>query len=292
MARSSTMPVAHVDRLLAENLRVVGQLAEPKSVAFITCSYDTSFEDVTFQVCERVRQIEMLFAAAPAIQWALWVVDDLPDAQGFTTRVEAAFQARPDLLKAGRLHCVPMRSMPRRIGGLKGAALLDGMRAALDEDAYDAFTYLNLNLKVDARFAGLGVAAVLAGQWEAAIGSRAMTDSGLACGAGTLGRLKSRVYSRIARSALPPLMDFTDTNAPMKVFSRSATRYLTSRAQIHQVTLDCEWLIMMHEGQFSMGRFPVIWIQRAGSRPPWHLILRCLRDVYRIRRAWRRGDYT
>ena len=201
------------------------------------------------------------------------------------------FEKYSELTEAGRLHCIPMSSKAPRDGGLKGRAILDGMHAALNHQNYDAIAPINLNLKVNLQCVTAGLVSVLMGRCHAAIGSRAHEDGGLVLGAGRLGRLKSRVYSRIARTALPPLADFIDTNAPVKIFSAEATAYLLDRARIDQVTLDCEWLIIMHEGQYSMLRFPVAWVQRSGSKPPWHLILLCLRDVYRIRRFWRRGCY-
>ena len=259
-------------------------------VAFVACSYDTGFEPVADQVEEKIRQLEAALGIDDAVEWSLWIVDDLPPAEDFTAAVRDGFARAPATLRAQtRLRCVPMGSRPRQPGGLKGRALLDGMVAALTW-APDLVVYLNLNLKVDARLCAVGMAAVANGRLDVAVGSRAKVDGGVVEGAGTLGRVKSRVYSRIARTALPPLEDYLDTNAPVKVFSAKAAGHVVTYARLDEVTLDCEWLLLCQIAGFRMGRFPIAWIQRAGSRPPWHLIVTSLRDVWRLRRRWTGGD--
>jgi len=283
-------PQEQVDLLLKAAQQASVELTDSVRVAFVACSYDTAFESIGRQVRGRMEQLTAAYGIDGPIQWSLWIVDDLPTSSAFGPAVETAMRAYADLYQAGRLRTVPMHSRPQRIGGLKGRALLDGMSAALDDGpALDAVVYLNLNLKVDARLSALGLLPVLTGLCDAAVGSRAHRDGGVVLGAGNLGRAKSLAYSFLARSALPPLDNFQDTNAPLKVFSSAAARALVQTARIDQVTLDCEWLMIMHAQGFSMNRFPVAWIQRGGSRPPWHLIPLSVRDIFRIRRAWKAG---
>ena len=180
----------------------------------------------------------------------------------------------------------------RRPGVSKEGPALGIERILRERPQVDAVVYLNLNLKVHAALAAPGIAAVLAGRCAVAVGSRAEEDGGLVIGAGGLGRLKSRAYSRLARTLLPPLCGFIDTNAPVKIFNAQAARALVATAQIDEVTLDCEWLMIMHVQGFEMGRFPIAWVQREGSRPPWHLIPLSIRDLFRIRRRWKRGGLT
>jgi len=163
------------------------------------------------------------------------------------------------------------------------------MKAALAWDPA-VVVYLNLNLKVDAQLSSVGVEAVSTNEADVAVGSRAQNDGGLVVGAGALGRVKSRVYSRIARTALPTLAQYVDTNAPVKVFSAAAAAHLVQHARLDDVTLDCEWLLLSQTAGFRMCRFPIAWIQRTGSRPPWHLIALSLRDMWRLRRRWIAGE--
>ena len=287
--RSDTTPAD----LLHAARHDVDALEGPLRVAFDTCSYDTHFEPIEKQVDTRIEQLIDMYGVDGPVHWSLWVVDDLPQSRGFGQAAEAAMRRRTTLYASGRLRCVPLTGGARRVGGLKGRALLDGMAMALASDAtIDVVGYLNLNLKVDLRLSSMGLALIQRGDCAAAIGSRAERDGGLVIGAGRLGRMKSRIYGAMARWALPPLASFIDTNAPMKLFTRRACEALVQTAQIEQVTLDCEWLMIMHAQGFTMRRFPVAWIQRPGSRPPWHLVPLSVRDIYRTRRRWRHGEFS
>ena len=290
--RGGEKPMTPMDGICARSLTAARALRAGArcKVAFVTCSYDTAFEPVADQVEEKIRQLSAAFGVDDAVEWSLWIVDDLPPEADFGAAVRDGFARAPAALRdQARLRCVPMSSRPPRPGGLKGRALLDGMVAALSW-APDLVVYLNLNLKVDARFSAVGVASVVKGRLDVAIGSRAEVDGGVVAGAGTFGRIKSRVYSRVARTALPPLGDYVDTNAPVKVFSAQAARHLVTYARLDEVTLDCEWLLLCQTAGFRMGRFPIAWIQRAGSPTPWHFIASSLRDVWRVRRRWAGGE--
>jgi hypothetical protein len=279
-----------IDRLNRAAQQAAATIVKPARVIFVACSYDTSFEPVDVQVKGRIEQLIETFGVDGPVIWSLWIVDDLPRERGFSAAVENAYGSYPSLVHQGRLFVRKMTGVMPEQAGLKGRALIEGMSMALDEtDSPDAVVYLNLNLKVDAGLTATGVSMVLAGECGAAIGSRARADGGVVVGAGRAGRLKSRAYSRLARSLLPPLDGFEDTNAPVKVFSADAARRLVRMAVIEHVTLDCEWLMIMKAGGVTMRRFPIAWIQRPGSRPPWHLIPMSIRDLVRIRRRWLAG---
>lgn len=258
------------------------------SVAFVTCSYDTGFESVASQVAAKVGELVNVFGVDGPVRWSLWIVDDLPSADGFSARVEEGFRRCPPALnRDGRLRCIPMTTLAAPEGGLKGQAILDGMRAALVEQP-DALVYINLNLKVSATLAATGLRTMVRGPWDVCVGSRACVDGGRTVGAGAKGRLKSKGYNLLVRRALPPLERYKDTNAPMKILSTAAARFLVESARITTVTFDAEWLLLLEHFGFGITLFPVTWTQRPGSKPPWHLILACALDVWRIRRRWRR----
>lgn len=273
---------AAIDALVGAGLKAARH-ARPAPVAIVATSYDTAFEPVADQVRQKLAELEALFDGT-AIEWSLWIVDDLPSSAGFGAAARS--------VESPRLRCVPLTSTRKRPGGLKGRAVLDGMRAALEQTPeLAALAYVNLNLKVDARQLGVGLAAILNQAADVAIGSRAADDGGVVVGAGNLGRVKSRIFAGIARAALPPLKGYGDTNAPMKIFSADAARHLIAAARLDHVTLDVEWLTLAHAGGWRVTRFPIGWVQRAGSRPPWHLIALSLRDVARVRRWWKQDHY-
>ena len=267
--------------------------AAQKRVAFVATSYDTAFESVSDQVDARINELIDTFGVDGPIKWSFWIVDDLPVSETFTESILNGFDRHPDVRDQGRLHCLRLTSARRTIEGLKGRALLDGMSAALaSESDLQAVVYVNLNLKVHVAYAAFGLVPVLDNRCDVAVGSRWSGDGGMALGGGSLGHIKSRVYSRIARTALPPLMGYVDTNAPMKIFSKKAAKVLIARARIDHVTFDCEWLMIAQSAGLRLFRFPLAWIQRPGSSPPWHYIPRALYDVWRIRRRWRSGTLT
>ncbi len=273
--------------LRAEALRHAATLRERADldVAYVACSYDTAFEPVEAQVCAKIEGLRTAFGERG---WSLWIVDDLPQSAALGAAVLSAYSRYPALRSRGRLRLLPMTSAPPRAGGLKARALLEGFDAALNTGSRDAVVYLNLNAKVDPCFAAPGIQAVLEGS-DAAIGTRATSEGGLAEGAGPFGRLKSRAYNALARAILPPLAGYFDTNAPVKAFAPEAAATLVSEARIPGVTMDCEWLLILLERGFTMCRFPIVWTQRPGSRPPWHLVPNSLLDLYRIRRDHHSG---
>lgn len=265
------------------------RLNRPAEVVFVTTSYDTAFEPVADQVMGRIEQLIEAYGVDGPLRWTLQVVDDLPEDSGFVAGVEEAFKRAPAALRdQARLHCSGLFSAPRRAGGFKGQALLDGMAAALDRRTPDALAYINLNLKVHAAYAAPGLRAMLLDEaCDAAIGTRAPEHGGAVVGAGPAGRIKSRVYAEMARRALPVLSGYRDTNAPLKIFRPEAAAHLIEHGRIGHVTMDCEWLMLLHEGPFAVQQFPIAWVQRPGSKPPWHLVGLTVRDLVRTRRRWR-----
>lgn len=266
--------------------------AGSEALAFVCCSYDTSFEPLAAQTRGRIEELAAAYGSADALRWSLWVVDDRPASEGFGARVREGFaQAQ---VGAERLHVVAPDHAAIRSGRAKGLALLAGLRAALaatpDARALVAF---NLNRKVDPVFAAPGIAAVLAGRADVAAGSRAAADGGARIGAGALGRAKSLAWLALAQRALPGLRGARDPNAPMKVLSPAAARMLLARARTQGVALHVEWLALLLAAGLRLETFPVVWRQRAGSRVPWVLAPGSLGELAAIRRrmlAARRGS--
>lgn len=260
-------------------------------IAFVCCSYDTSFEPVDEQVIQKIQQLTEAYGLNGKVSWSLWVVDDLPVESGFGTAVLKAFDAATERFAVeSRLNLVKLKNARSGPDGLKGRALLDGMAAILEKDAgVSAIVYMNLNLKVDAVFSATGLRQVLCDGVDAAIGSRYSGDGGIAVGRGWAGNLKSRIFNVLVRRLLPPIDCYYDTNAPMKVFTPAAADMLVRRAVIPSVSMDCDWLMLLNLNAYKVDRFPVVWEQRSGSRPPWQLIFPCFMDVLKIRRRWKKG---
>jgi len=257
--------------------------AQSDAVAFVCCSYDTCFEPIGEQTRGRVAELASAFGTAARLRWSLWVVDDRPAPEAFGARVREGFAGAP--IAADRLHVVDPEHPAIRSGRAKGLALLAGLRAALaatpDARALVAF---NLNRKVDPVFAAPGIAAVLAARADVAAGSRAAADGGARRGAGPFGRAKSLAWLALVHRALPSLRGVRDPNAPMKVFSPGAARHLLANARAPGVALHVEWLALLLAAGLRLETFPVVWRQRAGSRPPWELAPGALAELARIRR--------
>jgi hypothetical protein len=248
-------------------------------VAFVACSYDTDFEPVESQVAAKCDQIARSFPAGGPVSWVLWVVDDDANHPDF-----GAAARRASVADGVQIRTLSLAHRPA--GGAKGRAILAGFRTALEEDpALDALVYINLNLKVDAQLAATGIRRIVEGA-DAAIGTRSSSRGGRVVGAGRLGRVKSIAFNRLVTGLLPQLRGWRDTNAPMKVFAPSAARLLFENAVIPRVTLDVEWLTLLRAAQARVEPFGVVWTQRPGSSPPWHLVLRAAADVVIIRRRW------
>ncbi|MEZ4466960.1 MAG: hypothetical protein R3F60_23550 [bacterium] len=276
-----------VDALIARAARAAAGLPAGGDVAFVAASYDTAFEPIADQVAAKISQLQQILGRGPTARWRLVLVDDTPQPGPFAT--EAAAGIARHAADAHRAQLISLPGVGRTFEGLKGRALRAGFAEAL-RGAPAAVTYLNLNLKVDARLAALGLGPVLRGEVDAAIGSRAARDGGIVRGAGAPGRAKSRAYSRLARLALPPLAAFGDQNAPLKIFSPRAAALIVERGRIDRAAFDCEWLMLLHGAGLVSVRFPIAWVQRRGSHPPWHLVGPSLTDLARVRSRWRRGE--
>jgi hypothetical protein len=279
------------EKAILEAERLRGRLDETRRVAFIVCSYDTSFESVEDQVVEKVEQLVKTYGLNGKIRWSLWVVDDLPDGAGFSRAVQDGFNALSERLGSdSRLKLLNLKTAKSVAGGLKGRALLDGMEAALKNDpGLSAVVYINLNLKVDAGLSAMGLKQVLCDGFDAAIGTRSPEKGGLVIGRGIVGNLKSRFFNFLVRMLLPPIKTYYDTNAPMKVYNPAAAGLLVRSAVLPTVSMDCEWLMLLHLNGYQVARFPIAWVQRFGSRPPWHMILPCFMDILKIRKRWKLG---
>ncbi len=264
-------------------------LSTPVDLAYVTCSYDTGFTPLQGQILGKISQLRDVWGDDSPVRWSLWIVDDKIREEGWREQVEDIFAMAPcaDLLAQGRLHCVPLRRTLPDGQDRKGQAILEGMEAASrQENPPQAFVYINLNLKVHAGLSVPGVVRVLDGDVDVAVGSRAEVDGGLVLGAGALGRSKSIAFNKLVVALLPELADYEDTNAPMKVFTPEAARFLCGEATMVGVTLDIEWLTMLHRRGFRLRRFPVVWRQRAGSKPPWHLIPASVAAIVKVKNRW------
>ncbi|MEL6759020.1 MAG: hypothetical protein AAFP04_01340 [Myxococcota bacterium] len=248
------------------------------TISFVTCGYDTGFESLRYQVHRKLVQLETFFGGR--VEWTLTVVDDVPHKRDLSQR---ASEAAAQLGLEHRLRLLTYRGRRFADGRQKGEALRQGIAHTVDHLAPDALVYLNLNLKVHAGFAATGLHHVLVQRQPAAIGTRSPEEGGHVRGAGSLGRAKSRAFNLWVSAVLPPLAPFRDTNAPMKVFGRTALSLIRNRSSVEHITMDCEWLLLLHLEGLNPVRFPIVWTQRDGSRPPWHRVPASALDVLRMR---------
>ncbi len=249
----------------------------PVSVAFVACSYDTAFEPVETQVRTKLDEI-----SGALDDFTFVIVNDAHDQPRFARAVLSVDDPRVRLISLGE----------PAIGrwGMKGRALRIGLDAAL-QSTPDYVAYLNLNLKVHAGQVAAGLEAMERHGWDAAFGSRDRADGGKRLGAGAVGALKSALFSGFARAALPPVRPYRDANGPLKIFRPAAARAIADAAISDGAFFDCEWLTLLRESTYAVGVFPIEWTQRAGSKPPWHLVGHSVVGVLRTRRRLKRGLY-
>lgn len=279
-----------IHRGLADGAALQRDHDRPLRLAVVACGYDTDFEPVADQTLSKIQQLTETFGLDGPARWSLWIVDDQPQARHLSDGVRAAFAAAPPgLLQAGRLQITAYDAADP--WSQKGAALRHGMAWALAEGAPDAVAYVNLNLKVHAAHLATGLRLILSGH-DAALATRAPRSGGAVVGAGALGRLKSHAFSGLTRAALPPTRGHRDPTAPMKIFTAEAAQGLAQAGQIDACTMDCEWITLLHAQGARVGQWPIAWVQRPGSRPPWAVVGRGVADLWRTRRRWRRGALT
>jgi hypothetical protein len=253
----------------------------------VTCSYDTAFEPVEEQTREKLAQLARVFPADGPVGVSLVVVDDSGDPT-FRAACERAFDDAPFARERLAVHAVGAQTPGR--WGQRGRATREGLSHALAR-APDAILHINLNLKVHAAQAAVGLETMLTHDVAAAIGSRARRDGGDQAGAGVVGRGKSLAFNRLVRGALPALSSFRDIGSPMKVLAPAAARAIVRRSRLDDIAFETEWLTILVASGLPLTRFGILWQQRSGSRPPLEKSLQMLADVQRLRRASRRGAF-
>lgn len=268
--------------------------ALPARVGVVCSLYDTGFEDLAQQVQSRSAQLRDALAPFPELAWTLLVVNDSEaDQTEQAAAIDAGFAALEDKPESARLERLDFFG-PAGIDR-KGAAIRRGFRHLLDggdDPPAELLAYINLNLKVDLAQLPIALAPFLDPDVDVVIATRAPKEGGGVVGAGALGRLKSIVYNRMARLALPPLAPFSDTNAPLKIGRAAAIDHLLRVARVEDVSFDTEWVLAFVEGGFRIEKAPVVWKQRAGSRPPWGAIPRVVASLRDQRRRWRSGEFS
>lgn len=241
---------AHIERLRG---------GRPFHLTVCTSTYDTAHESVADQVAGKWAELRAAFPPGGLVRPALLIASD-----GGAAFEREAQRGDP----ATRVVAVPA-------GGLavttKGRALRTALSVGLG-DAPDALVYVNLNLKVDARNLAPALVPFAAGDADVVCGSRAPEDGGAALGNGPLGAAKSRVWSNLARTVLPQLAAFHDPNAPLKLMSPAAARIIVDEGRVDGLGFDAEWLCLWLAHGLRIARVPIVWTQRAGSRPPWELV--------------------
>ena len=253
---------------------------DPQVFHVVACSYDTDFESIETQIERKCAEIESVFSQPETISIVFHLIDDTPEER----IMQAGFS--PSLIRVHR-HRLETQKAPDR-WGLKGLALREGFVRALSQEG-EAFAYINLNLKAHAAQLATAFRTLYDENAMVAVGSRAARDGGQQAGAGTLGKLKSRVYNRLVVAAFSELAPYRDTNGPMKVFKRDGAKALVKHARVDDVGLDVEWLMIWIRAGFEIKRFSLLWQQREGSHPPWSKTALMLSDLARLRKKHGQG---
>lgn len=260
-------------------------------VEVVTCGYDTDFAPLGPQVTEKLGGLFEAFPRTGPIRVSLRVVNDQAGERVFEREIRSAADAFAERHGLGESPVVVQPLFYGRPGrwGRKGLALREGILSGLEAGA-DVLVYTNLNGKVHPVHVASAVRRLVERRGDVVVGTRAGAEGGRAFGAGHLGRAKSRVWAELVRAALPPLGGFQDPNAPLKAMGRAGAQALLDRARVEDCGFDAEWLLVWAEAGLRVGRVPIAWAQRRGSRPPFLAISSMVRDLRRVERAWQRGD--
>ena len=165
----------------------------------------------------------------------------------------------------------------------KGAAVRTGVLAASGR----AVAFLDADLAYPPAQVRVILAAIEDG-WDVAVGNRFDTRSTVA------GRTATRfVFGRLfnALTAAVLLGQYRDTQCGCKAFRSDVGRELFARTRLDGFAIDVEVLHLVERGGYSLTEVPVTVEAVQGSTVGLRSGLRALRDLLRVRRWSRRGEY-
>jgi dolichyl-phosphate beta-glucosyltransferase len=132
---------------------------------------------------------------------------------------------------------------------------------------------------------------ISSGEFDIAIGSRAMAESRLEIRQPWYRERMGRVFNWLVRK-VTGLGDIPDTQCGFKCFRGEAARYLFGKQRIEGFAFDAEILYLAKKFGYRIKQVPIRWLNSADSRV--HVVkhsIQMLKDLIKMRLADRRGVY-
>ena len=126
---------------------------------------------------------------------------------------------------------------------------------------------------------------------DVAIGSRALSESGVEVRAKLYRRFIGRAFHRLVE--LLTVRDIKDTQCGFKLFRGPVAHDLFSRMRMRGFSFDVEVLVMANRRGYKVAEVPINWTHQPGSKV--NLVtdsLRMARDLFAIRSHCVRGEYN
>lgn len=227
------------------------------------------------RIAASLGQVRRVMAAAPWLAEVVVVVDGSTDA---TAAIVAAQAAAPGP--------VPIRLIDQPLNRGKGFAVRRGMLEARGR----VRLFCDADLSTPIEMAVPFMAAIAAGS-DIVIASRRLQGSRLERRQPWLRERLGLTFSALVSRVLLP--GISDSQCGFKAFTAAAATAVFERQRVGEFCFDVELLVIARQLGLAITEYPVAWTDDPRSRVrPLRDGSRMLRDLTRIRRRLRRGDYA
>jgi len=152
----------------------------------------------------------------------------------------------------------------------------------------DIIMFMDADYSVPIEALENGLALIREG-FDAAIASRALSDSVVVQHQNFLRELSARLYTLIQNYHLG--IRYPDTQCGFKIFTAAAARNLFARQKLDSVIFDPEILWLAKQNGFKVAQFPVVWRHAENSRIQYDSLKKSLfvfQELFRIKKLHRR----
>ena len=163
----------------------------------------------------------------------------------------------------------------------KGYAVKTGMLAATG----DIVMFMDADYAVPIEDMSRGLQYITTGDYDIAIGSRAISGASVVDHQNFFRELSAKLYTLIQTVYLG--IFYKDTQCGFKLFTRNAAHTLFSRQKLNSVIFDPEILWLARRQGFRVAQFPVAWRHVGNSRIQYDSLKKSLfvfQELFRIRR--------
>lgn len=219
----------------------------------------------------------LTYLSAQPYKCEVVVIDD-GSTDGTVAVAEGYFAAHPGRVPARVLSYAPNRG--------KGYAVRQGLLAA--QGVVAIFSDADLSTPVEEIPRVLSP--ILSGEYDVVFGSRALRESQIDQHQPWLREASGRFFNRMVRLATG--LPYADTQCGFKAFRREVCRPVVEGALLDRFGFDVELLFLAHQAGLRLCEQPVRWSDAAGSKVGLLSGLHGFRELWELRRQYRRGHYA